>query len=196
MQRIAIIGAGDLGGALAHALARRDLAAAIRLVDETGRVAEGKALDITQAAPIEGFTTELSGSADLSTAAGAAAVIIADRARRWWAGTAWLLNALRDRRERFPLRGPSQRSDRTRRPRGALARAASSSIAPGRWPPRGTGGARGQRIAARMGGSVPVSRPRNTVIPATPRGRRLPPATVDETMRRRRRARQRLWGAW
>jgi malate dehydrogenase len=80
MQRIAIIGAGELGGALAHALARRDLAAGIRLVDETGRVAEGKALDITQAAPIEGFTTELSGSADLSTAGGAAAVIIADRA--------------------------------------------------------------------------------------------------------------------
>jgi malate dehydrogenase len=79
MQHIAIIGAGELGGALAHTLARGDLAAGIRLVDETGRVAEGKALDITQAAPIEGFATELSGSADLSTAGGAAVVIIADR---------------------------------------------------------------------------------------------------------------------
>ena len=79
MQHIAIIGAGELGGALAHVLARGDLAAGIRLVDETGRVAEGKALDIMQAAPIEGFATELSGSADLSTAGGAAVVIIADR---------------------------------------------------------------------------------------------------------------------
>jgi malate dehydrogenase len=85
MQHIAIIGAGELGGTLAHLLARRNLAAVIRLVDETGRVAEGKALDIMQAAPIEGFATDLSGSADLSTAAGAAVVVIADRA----GGTEW-----------------------------------------------------------------------------------------------------------
>jgi malate dehydrogenase len=85
MEHIAIIGAGELGGALAHVLARRDLAATIRLVDETGRVAEGKALDITQAAPIEGFATGLLGSADLSAAGGAAVVIIADRV----GGTAW-----------------------------------------------------------------------------------------------------------
>src|SRR3984893_955872 len=77
---VAIIGAGELGGALAHALARRDIARAIRLVDETGRVAAGKALDIAQAAPIERFATELSGSADVSAAAGAAIVVLADRA--------------------------------------------------------------------------------------------------------------------
>ena len=93
MQHIAIIGAGELGGALAHTLARGDLAAGIRLVDETGRVAEGKALDITQAAPIEGFATELSGSADLSTAGGAAVVIIADRVggSEWHGGDGLML---------------------------------------------------------------------------------------------------------
>jgi malate dehydrogenase len=93
MQHIAIIGAGGLGGALAHALARSDLAAGIRLVDETGRVAEGKALDITQAAPIEGFATRLSGSADLATAGGAAVVIIADQAggAEWHGGDGLLL---------------------------------------------------------------------------------------------------------
>jgi malate dehydrogenase len=80
MQQIAIIGAGELGGALAHLLARRNLASGICLVDETGHVAEGKALDIMQAAPLEGFATKLSGSADLSTAGGAAVVIIADPA--------------------------------------------------------------------------------------------------------------------
>src|SRR5580698_10598102 len=79
MQHVAIIGAGELGGALAHLLARRNLAAGIRLVDETGRAAEGKALDIMQTAPIEGFAAELSGSPDLSTVGGATVVIIADR---------------------------------------------------------------------------------------------------------------------
>ena len=79
MRDIAIIGAGELGGATAHALARRDVATTIRLVDDRGRVAEGKALDIMQAAPIEGFATGVSGSTDLSTAGGAAVVVIADR---------------------------------------------------------------------------------------------------------------------
>jgi malate dehydrogenase len=81
VEDIAIIGAGDLGGALADALARLDIAAAVRLIDDAGRVAEGKALDITQAAPIEGFSTRVSGSSDLAAAGGAALVVIADRVR-------------------------------------------------------------------------------------------------------------------
>jgi malate dehydrogenase len=85
MHDVAIIGAGELGGELAHVLARRDAARAIRLIDEAGRIAEGKALDIVEAAPIEGFTAELSGSTDVTTAAGASIVVIADRAR----GGAW-----------------------------------------------------------------------------------------------------------
>ena len=79
MQRVAIIGAGELGGALAHVLARRDAVGEICLIDESDRVAAGKALDITQAAPIEAFATRLSGSADLSSAGGAAIVVVADR---------------------------------------------------------------------------------------------------------------------
>ena len=79
MQAVAIIGAGELGGAVAHVLARRSVVRSITLIDESGRVAAGKALDIAQAAPVEGFATELSGSADVSTAAGAAVVILADR---------------------------------------------------------------------------------------------------------------------
>src|SRR4029077_14072905 len=50
MQEVAIIGAGELGGDIAHALARRDLAARVWLLDPTGAVAAGKALDILQAA--------------------------------------------------------------------------------------------------------------------------------------------------
>lgn len=80
MRDVAIIGAGELGGALAHVLARRDVAGLIRLVDETGQVAAGKALDIAQAAPVESFATRLKGSTDLTDAAGAAIVVVADRA--------------------------------------------------------------------------------------------------------------------
>jgi malate dehydrogenase len=79
MQQVAIIGAGELGGAAAHLLARHDLVRSITLVDETGRVAAGKALDIAQAAPIEGFATEVSGSNDVSAASGAGIVVVADR---------------------------------------------------------------------------------------------------------------------
>jgi malate dehydrogenase len=79
MSDLAIIGAGELGGALAHQLARRDAAATIRLVDDRGRIAEGQALDILQAAPVEGFATAVSGSTDVMTAAGAGIVIVADR---------------------------------------------------------------------------------------------------------------------
>ena len=77
MHQVAIVGAGELGGAIAHLLARRDVVRAIALVDETGRVAAGKSLDIAQAAPIEGFATQLAGSTDLSAVAGAAVVVIA-----------------------------------------------------------------------------------------------------------------------
>jgi malate dehydrogenase len=79
MQRVAIIGAGELGGATAHALARSHLVRSITLIDETRRVAAGKALDIAQAAPVEGFATQLSGATDVSMTAGASIVILADR---------------------------------------------------------------------------------------------------------------------
>jgi malate dehydrogenase len=93
MQHVAIVGAGELGGAVAHALARRDLARAITLVDERGRVADGKALDIAQAGPVEGFATSLAGAADLSAAAGAEIIVIADRfgAGEWLADDALTL---------------------------------------------------------------------------------------------------------
>jgi malate dehydrogenase len=80
MQEVAIIGAGELGGDIAHALARRDLAARIRLLDPTDQVAAGKALDILQSAPIASFAAQVSGAADLAHATAADAVVIADRA--------------------------------------------------------------------------------------------------------------------
>jgi malate dehydrogenase len=78
MDQVAIVGGGELGGLLAHVLARRNIASDIRLIDDNGRAAEGKALDIAQAAPVEGFASNVSGSADLSVVAGASVVAIAD----------------------------------------------------------------------------------------------------------------------
>lgn len=87
MFEIGVIGAGELGGAIAHVLARRDIAAAIRLIDESGRVAEGKALDIMQSSPVHPFSTIVSGSTSLASSAGAAVLVIADRAKEGeWLG--------------------------------------------------------------------------------------------------------------
>src|SRR5438034_1390183 len=80
MQDVAIVGAGELGGTLAHVLARRDVVRTIRLIDAAGSVASGKALDIMQASPIDGFATRVTGAMDVTYAAGAAIVILADRA--------------------------------------------------------------------------------------------------------------------
>jgi malate dehydrogenase len=99
MDQVAILGGGELGGLLAHMLARRDIASDIRLIDDNGRAAEGKALDISQAAPVEGFASRLSGSADASVAAGASIVAIADPfgAPEWQGEPAvLLLKRLRD----------------------------------------------------------------------------------------------------
>jgi len=78
MREVAIIGAGEIGGAAAHVLAKRGVARSIRIVDTAGSIAEGKALDIAQAAPLEGFATRLSGSNDVATAAGAEVIVFAD----------------------------------------------------------------------------------------------------------------------
>src|SRR5215471_6277985 len=78
MDRIAVLGAGELGGLLAHALARRTLAHDIFLIDESARIAEGKALDIMQAAPVEVFSSTVTGSADTTLIGAAAVIVIAD----------------------------------------------------------------------------------------------------------------------
>src|SRR5215831_13582208 len=92
MQDVAIVGAGELGGNLAHALARRDVVLSIRLIDGSGTVAAGKALDIMQSAPIGQFATEVSGVPDISYAAGANVIVIADRPGHGeWHGDAAML---------------------------------------------------------------------------------------------------------
>jgi malate dehydrogenase len=81
MIDVAIVGAGELGGSLAHVLARREIVRRIQLIDPAGQVAAGKALDIMQAGPVERFTTPVLGSPDISRVAGSGIVIVADSAR-------------------------------------------------------------------------------------------------------------------
>lgn len=81
MIDVAIIGAGELGGSLAHVLARRSIVRRIQLIDPAGQVAAGKALDIMQTGPVDGFTTPVSGTTDLSRVAGAHLVVMADEMR-------------------------------------------------------------------------------------------------------------------
>lgn len=78
MSFIAVVGAGAIGGALAHKLAQRGRVAEVRLIDPAGSVAQGKALDILQSSPVEGFHTRVTGGEGIEAAAGAAAIAIAD----------------------------------------------------------------------------------------------------------------------
>jgi malate dehydrogenase len=80
MECVAIIGGGDIGATTARALVGLRCAGEIRLIDRNGGVAAGKALDIQQAGPIEGFDVRVSGSTDIAAAIGAAVVVVADHA--------------------------------------------------------------------------------------------------------------------
>ena len=79
MTTVCIIGAGDIAGAAAHALALGERVSRVRLIDADGKVAAGKALDIQQSGAIDRFHVRLDGTDDMSRVTGCAAVIVADR---------------------------------------------------------------------------------------------------------------------
>jgi malate dehydrogenase len=79
VSTIAILGAGEIGGALARQLAAGDVASRVVLIDDRAGVAAGKALDIAQASPVDRYSTTLSGTSDASAVTGAAVVVLADR---------------------------------------------------------------------------------------------------------------------
>ncbi|MDP3718093.1 MAG: hypothetical protein Q8T13_10055 [Acidobacteriota bacterium] len=80
MSTVVILGAGEIGGALARQLAATDLVSRIVLVDELGSVAAGKALDVAQSGPVDRYHTLLTGTNDLAAVVGAAVIVVADRA--------------------------------------------------------------------------------------------------------------------
>jgi malate dehydrogenase len=75
-----ILGAGEIGGALARQLAAIDLVSRIVIVDDLANVAAGKALDVAQSAPVDRYHTALAGTADVAAVVGAAVVFVADSA--------------------------------------------------------------------------------------------------------------------
>jgi len=61
MKKITLIGAGQIGGTLAHLIALKGLADVV-LFDVAAGIAKGKALDIAQSSPVNGFNVSLSGT--------------------------------------------------------------------------------------------------------------------------------------
>ena len=63
-RKISLIGAGQIGGTLAHLLGLKEVASQIVLFDVAAGVAKGKALDIAQSSSVDGFNVKLSGTDD------------------------------------------------------------------------------------------------------------------------------------
>lgn len=74
-KKIALIGAGMIGGTLAHIAAQREMGDIV-LFDIAEGMPKGKALDIAQAGPVDGFDAALKGTADYADIAGADVCIV------------------------------------------------------------------------------------------------------------------------
>ncbi len=75
MNKISLIGAGNIGGTLAHLLALKKLGN-ITLIDVVTGMPQGKALDLSQSSAVEGFTGSIEGTNDFSKMEGSDVIII------------------------------------------------------------------------------------------------------------------------
>ncbi len=74
-KKIALIGAGQIGGTLAHLAGLKELGDIV-LFDIAEGTPQGKALDLAESAPVEGFDAKLSGANDYKDIAGADVIIV------------------------------------------------------------------------------------------------------------------------
>ncbi len=74
-NKIALIGAGNIGGTLAHLAALKELGDIV-LFDVVEGVPQGKALDLSQCGPVEGFDATIAGTNDYADIAGADVIIV------------------------------------------------------------------------------------------------------------------------
>jgi len=74
-KKIALIGAGQIGGTLALLLGLKQLGDVV-MCDVVEGVPQGKSLDLAEATPVEGFDARYAGSNDYSAIAGADIVIV------------------------------------------------------------------------------------------------------------------------
>ena len=61
-KKISLIGAGQIGGTLAHLIGLKELANEVVLFDVASGIAKGKALDIAQSSSVDGFDVKFSGT--------------------------------------------------------------------------------------------------------------------------------------
>lgn len=76
MSKVTVIGAGNVGATVANVLAHKDIVKEIVLVDIVGDMAKGKALDTWQQAPIDHYSTLLTGTSDYRDTANSDIVVI------------------------------------------------------------------------------------------------------------------------
>ena len=74
-KKIALVGAGMIGGTLAHLCALKGLGD-VALLDVVEGLPQGKALDLAAAAPVEGYDVEIKGSNDYADLQGADVCIV------------------------------------------------------------------------------------------------------------------------
>ena len=74
-KKIALIGAGMIGGTLAHLAAQKELGDVV-LFDIAEGIPEGKGLDIAESSPIDGYDSRLKGTQDYKDIAGADVCIV------------------------------------------------------------------------------------------------------------------------
>jgi malate dehydrogenase len=76
LNRITVVGAGNVGATTAQRLAEKQLARTVVMVDVVEGLPQGKALDQRESAPIEGFDTRIEGANDYAPAAGSEVVVV------------------------------------------------------------------------------------------------------------------------
>ncbi|HIJ63658.1 MAG TPA: malate dehydrogenase [Rhodospirillaceae bacterium] len=74
-KKIALVGAGNIGGTLAHLIGLKELGDVV-LFDIVDGVPQGKGLDIAESTPIEGVNAAYAGASDYSAIAGADVIIV------------------------------------------------------------------------------------------------------------------------
>jgi malate dehydrogenase len=76
LNKITVVGAGNVGATTAQRLAEKQLARTVVMVDVVAGLPQGNALDQWQSAPIEGFDTRIVGANDYAPAAGSEVVVV------------------------------------------------------------------------------------------------------------------------
>ena len=76
MSKISLIGAGQIGGTLAHLIGIKELVSEVVLFDVASGIAKGKALDIAQSSSVDGFNVKFSGTDKYNDIKGSDVIII------------------------------------------------------------------------------------------------------------------------